>query len=163
MLLGLVVGLSVAAAIYINDRSTVREVDNAPATPSNTRPASDVDPEPAEPPVSRYSFYDMLPKFEVVIPEEEFAEQANSPTRITDKPGVFVLQAGSFSQHADADRAKAQLGLLGIVSRIQKVTIDKNVYYRVRIGPIDNLPELGETRGRLHQASIDFIVIRVAD
>jgi len=163
MLFGLVVGLSVAAAIYVSDRRDVPQASSSTQSPETPRPASDVDPEPAEPETSRYSFYDMLPKFEVVILEEEFVEQANFPTRTTDQPGIFVLQAGSFSQHADADRTKAQLGLLGIVSRIQKVTIDQNVYYRVRIGPIDDLAELGTTRNRLHQAAIDFIVIRVGD
>ncbi len=163
MLFGLIVGLSVAAAIYVSDRRDVRQVNSSAELPETPRPASDVDPEPAEAEASRYSFYDMLPKFEVVILEEEFAEHANAPARTTDQPGIFVLQAGSFSQYADADRTKAQLGLLGIVSRIQKVTIDQKVYYRVRIGPIDDLTELGTTRNRLHQAAVDFIVIRVGD
>ncbi len=163
MLFGLVVGLSVAAAIYVGDRRDMPQA-KAPAVPAEQpRPASDVDPEPVETPASRYSFYDMLPTFEVVIPENEFGVKSDSAAALADKPGIYVLQAGSFSRHADADRRKAQLGLLGIVSQIQKVSVDDDVWYRVRIGPIDDLPELRATGDRLRQAKVEFMVIRVGD
>jgi cell division protein FtsN len=76
---------------------------------------------------------------------------------------LYVLQAGSFSGFADADRMKARLALLGIVSRIQKVSIDEKTYHRVRIGPIDSLDQLNAMRQSLREARIEVMVIQVAD
>ena len=80
-----------------------------------------------------------------------------------ESPGIYVIQAGSFSSYADADRMKARLALLGIVSRIQKVSIDDKNYHRVRIGPLESLAQLNSTRQALRQAKIEVMVIRVGD
>jgi cell division protein FtsN len=79
------------------------------------------------------------------------------------QPGTYVLQAGSFTEYADADRRRAQLALQGIESTIQRVTIDNKTYHRVRIGPIDDLDRLNVLRTRLRQADIDVLRIRMGD
>ena len=78
-------------------------------------------------------------------------------------PGVYVLQAGSFSSFADSDRMKAQLALLGIVSYIQKVTVDDKTYHRVRVGPINQLGQLNMLRKQLLDARIEILVIQVGE
>jgi cell division protein FtsN len=51
-------------------------------------------------------------------------------------PGsVYMLQVASYAQKADAERLKAKLALGGMRASIQKVSIEKKVYFRVRIGP----------------------------
>lgn len=159
---GLTVGLSVAAAIYVKDRET----QAARPIASQSEPA----PEPVavagenevpETPELRFKFYDMLPNFEVVIPEEGTVVRNDSRPAPLNTPGIFVLQAGSFSGHADADRMKARLAMLGITSRIQKVSIDDKVYHRVRIGPVDNLDRVNALREQLRDAAVDVMVIRV--
>jgi cell division protein FtsN len=80
-----------------------------------------------------------------------------------EKPGIYVLQAGSFSEYKDADRRRAELALHGIESVIQRVSIDDRTYHRVRIGPISDLNQLNMLRSRLHQANIDVIRIRLGD
>jgi cell division protein FtsN len=159
---GLTVGLSVAAAIYVKDRETqsgrpvATHVEPTPepvtAAPDNEIPQA---PEP------RFKFYDMLPNFEVVIPEEGTVVRNDSQPAPLDTPGIYVLQAGSFSSHTDADRMKARLAMLGITSRIQKVSIDDKDYHRVRIGPVDSLNQVNTLRGQLREASVDIMVIRV--
>ena len=79
------------------------------------------------------------------------------------EPGVYVLQAGSFSRYEDADRRRAELALHGIESSIQRITIDDKTYHRVRIGPIDNLDELNVTRSRLRAANIDVLRIKLGE
>jgi cell division protein FtsN len=74
-----------------------------------------------------------------------------------------VLQAGSFTLHADADRRKAELAMHGIESSIQRVMIDDKTYHRVRIGPTDDLDELNLLRSRLRTAQIDVLRIRLGD
>ena len=85
-----------------------------------------------------------------------------SPQAVVE-PGVYVLQAGSFSAYEDADRRRATLALQGIESKIQRVTIDDRTYHRVRIGPIDDLDELNLLRSRLREAQIDVLRIRLGD
>ena len=79
------------------------------------------------------------------------------------EPGLYVLQAGSFSRYEDSDRRRAELALQGIESSIQRVTIDDRTYHRVRIGPIDDLDQLNMLRSRLRAARIDALRIRLGD
>jgi cell division protein FtsN len=169
MLFGLAIGLSVALAIYINGRNA-RVASRPPAQPqAEVATATDADkPAPTaavrgEPPPQRFEFYDMLPNFEVIIPEQEADVSTDTTARAVVEPGTYVLQAGSFTEYADADRRRAQLALQGIESTIQRVTIDNKTYHRVRIGPLDDLDRLNVLRTRLRQADIDVLRIRMGD
>ncbi|NNF77688.1 MAG: septal ring lytic transglycosylase RlpA family protein, partial [Rhizobiales bacterium] len=51
--------------------------------------------------------------------------------------GSYFVQAASFSNVDNAERAKYALGSLGPVS-VSPVTVGANTYYRVRVGPLDN-------------------------
>ncbi len=178
MLFGLGIGLAIAVGVYLTDARA--PADLAGATPG-TSPGTTMDrrleqarvaaePAPAAPPAvvredpaSRFEFYEILPQFEVVIPEVDRGARVDaSPTSVS-TPGEYVLQAGSFRSHADADRMQASLALLGIEARIQRVTIDDDVYHRVRVGPIAELDELNRVRRQLHDARIDTLIMRVAD
>jgi len=168
MLFGLGIGLSVALAIYMKDRepgATVRPAATAPASvASRVDDSREVEvPAPEEQPEQRFDFYHMLPNFEVIIPEQEPDVRPDVAPQAVEQPGVYVLQAGSFTDYGDADRRRAQLALLGIESRIQRVTIDDQTYHRVRIGPTRDLDELNMLRSRLHQAQIDVLRIRLGD
>jgi len=170
MLFGLSLGLSVAFAVYVKDRGPAEPKPQASAQPASMQDALDnngevvaenePDPEPAE---KRFAFYDMLPNFEVIIPEQEPDVAVDvEPSAVID-PGLYVLQAGSFSAYADADRRRAELGLHGIESQIQRVMIDEKTYHRVRIGPTSDLDELNILRSRLRAAQIDVLRIRLGD
>jgi cell division protein FtsN len=168
MLFGLAIGLSVAFAIYVRDRQPApAPVARQPASLESAidekaeQPAAAAPTE--EPEESRFTFYDMLPNFEVVIPEQEPDVAADTEPRAIVKPGLYILQAGSFTRFEDADRRRAELALQGIESAIQRVTIDDKTYHRVRIGPMDDLEELNVLRSRLRAANIDVIRIRLGE
>lgn len=168
MLFGLAIGLSVAFAVHMKDRAPADRP--APrAEPASLQSAIDDNNEQAaatsvpEPREKRFTFYDMLPNFEVIIPEQEPDVAADNAPQAVVEPGIYVLQAGSFSEYADADRRRAQLALQGIESKIQRVTIDDRTYHRVRIGPVDDLEELNLLRSRLRAAQIDVLRIRLGD
>jgi len=148
MLFGLAVGLSVAAAVYMKDR---RGDVVAPARPEPASLQSALDENGEAPPAD-----------EPAGKDEEPAESAKAPQAVVE-PGVYILQAGSFSTHEDADRRRAELGLQGITSHIQRVKINERNYHRVLIGPIDDLDELNVVRSRLRAAQIDVLRIRVSD
>jgi cell division protein FtsN len=172
MLFGLLIGLSVAFAIYVNGRDSrvplqpvAREAARMEEATGQTAPDPVQIPPaaPDGPAKPRFDFYSMLPNFEVIIPEQEPDVSSDTAAKAVVVPGVYVLQAGSFTQHADADRRRAQLALQGIESTIQRVTIDDKTYHRVRIGPIEDLEQLNMVRSRLREADIDVLRIRLGD
>ena len=171
MLFGLAVGLSVAAAVYMKDRRDDGAESQKKPEPASLQSELDEDGEsPAAEATAdkkkepRFTFYDLLPNFEVVTQdaEEEPVESAATPQAVVE-PGVYVLQAGSFSTSTDADKRRAELALQGIESHIQRVKINERNYHRVLIGPVDDLDELNVLRSRLHAAKIDVLRIRVSD
>ncbi|MCH8116506.1 MAG: SPOR domain-containing protein [Proteobacteria bacterium] len=168
MLFGLSIGLSVAFAIYVKDRHpdgspTFAQKDAADNLAVDNNGEVESTAETETPKKSRFDFYEMLPNFEVIIPEQEPDVAADVEPRAVVDPGIYVLQAGSFTSYADADRRRAELALQGIESNIQRVTIDDKTYHRVRIGPIDDLRELNILRSRLRAARIDVLRIRLGD
>lgn len=161
---GICVGLVVASGFYI--------FGGAGETPGFTKvPTEAADGEPrarvkradedAEP---RFAFYEMLPNYEVVIPEEEYERRDDGRATTSPKvrePGRYRIQAGSFSKHADADRRKAELALLGLESEIESVTLDGGrTVYRVRSAPIEELDQLNKTLKQLRENDIDTLVMR---
>jgi hypothetical protein len=167
MLFGLAIGLSVAFAVYMKDSRPVALEEPAARQPASLDSALDDNGEAvaAQPETrkDRFDFYEMLPNFEVVIPEVEPDVERDSEPRAVEEPGVYILQAGSFTKLEDADRRRAQLALHGIESQIQRVTIDDKTYHRVRIGPTNDLDELNVLRSRLRAAQIDVLRIRLGD
>jgi cell division protein FtsN len=174
MLFGLTLGLVAAAGVYFRTSpATAPAAASSPAAAPEAGPAPSTSPdarstqnaraprarEASEP---RFDFYEMLPQFEVVVPEvETAASPAVRSQRVVEEPGSYVLQAGSFNALGDADRLKAKIALLGVESRIQRVTIDDDVFHRVRIGPISDLDRLNRIRRQLRDAQVDTLLMKI--
>ncbi len=172
MLFGLGLGLVVAAGAYFRAPWPARTSEPARAAASDsetpdvratprTETAAAEPPAPAE---NRFQFYEILPQFEVTLPDEAPAATTSRARRTqtpAPAPGSYLLQAGSFSASADAERLKAQLALLGFESHVQPVTIDDDVFNRVRIGPIADLEAAKRTQRQLRDAGIDSLLMRV--
>ena len=157
--LGFVAGLGVGLAIYLLDRTPPEGPSDAPAP----APASSRAGEAAAEPEQDYDFYEMLPNFEVVVPEREKDVKLDAPAAPVAKAGAYVLQVGSYRAYEEADRVRAQLALQGIESKVQRVSVDSDTWHRVRVGPISDLAELNRVRTRLREAEMDVLVIRVGD
>jgi cell division protein FtsN len=171
MLFGLSLGLSVAFAIYVKDdpatspsnqaaqpqaASTQNSLDNNGEMPAAT--ASETEKKER-----RFTFYTLLPDFELIVPDKRPEVEADLEPAAIVEPGVYVLQAGSFSTNQDADRRRAELALQGIESHIQRVKINDKNYHRVYVGPTEDLDELNMLRSRLRAAKIDVFRIRISD
>ena len=170
MIFGLAIGLSVAFAVYVNDKEPGIQVAAKQPEPASMQSTIDTNKETAitalpEEAVAedRFDFYKMLPAFEIIIDSDEPEADEDVEPQAVDKPGLYLLQAGSFSTHNDADRRRAELALHGIVSRVQRASVNGRDYFRVYIGPIDDLDELNVTRSRLRAAKIDVMRIRLGD
>jgi len=164
LVLGLSIGLVVAAFVYI-----VRPKGPAAALPVASAPSPKTDAKgrillpPKQP--SRFSFYEMLPSYEVVIPREDARDSAKSGRATTAdiaQPGQYLIQVGSYRSRDEAERNRASLALLGVESRIEQVTIDqKETWFRVRVGPESNLVRAQEILDRLDQNGVKGILVKV--
>ena len=123
----------------------------APATEPGKAGATDA-AKAAAPPKKSFDFYSVLPEMEVVIPDAELsakakAEQARqalaasqaqaqpagapagvAPPAPVESGSGYMLLAGSYNDAHAADEAKAKLALLGIVARVQPVTINGKTF-----------------------------------
>ena len=167
--IGLAVGVILTAGVFIykSDAHKAVEPDSPRPEPQQraSSPSSDSDADTASNAGGeRYDFYEMLPNFEVVVPEKDRDVKRDIPggARI-ERPGVYVLQAGSYRNQADAERVSAQLKLQGIDAKVQRVAVDNDVWHRVRVGPISDLTALNKVRKQLQAADVDGLVIRVGD
>lgn len=159
MVAGLLIGLFIAFLVFLrgqpqSETGVKREVVKPPKVEeSQDRKTLD------------YDFYKILPKLEVVTTPEEEVDKPLSKvekTKPINKPGIYVIQAGSFKKHADADRRKANLALLGVASKIVSVEIDGGqTWHRVQIGPYEDLAKLNETRGLLSENKIETLLLKV--
>ena len=160
---GLGLGLFVALLIWITDhRSAPRAVEDKPE-PHRTPATAAVAAAANSADNNNYDFYQMLPKFEVVVPEKERDVRRVDAQAKIDRPGTYFLQAGSYKSEADAERIRAQLARQDIPANVQRVAVDADVWFRVRIGPIKDLGQLNALRRQLQSADIDSLVIRVDD
>ncbi len=118
-------------------------------------------PEAERLPKPKLDFYTILPEFETVLPEPKGGKK----TAKSEPPeaGVnYILQAGSFGNHEDADRLKAKLTLSGFETHIEKVVIEgKGTYYRVRLGPYASVEALDSASARLMQLGIKTLRLKV--
>jgi cell division protein FtsN len=163
--LGLCLGLALAAVIYLKDHRLDAPEAHAGKVIKKRLHGNEA-PEAGEPAADdskSYAFYEMLPKFEVVVPEKDKDVRPDIKSVPETRSGTYVLQVGSYRNFADADRVRAKLALLGIESNVQKVTVDNDTWHRIRIGPISKLDDLNRMRQTLHKADVDVLVIRVGD
>lgn len=191
MLAGLMLGLAIGAAgigwMYINRPASKPSflgpgnggsTANAAATAagnaiiaSTPGAASTSKPEPPKaiplPPKqpSKYSFYEMLPSYEVVIPREDAAASARAGKPTTAEiaaPGQYLIQVGAYKTREEAERSRASLALLGVESKIEQVTIDQSEsWYRVRIGPQSSLAQAQDILQRLDDNGIKGMLVKV--
>lgn len=174
MLFGLALGLLVALAVYVRFAPEPPPLPEPPQQPEPLAKSAASPPKAAPREAkprpenngdgqNRFDFYEMLPRFEVVVPEVETEVDAGGAAAPVKEPGLYVLQVGSFRAQKDADRLQASLALLGIESRIQRVAVDDETFHRVRIGPSSDLDEINRIRRRLHEQRIDSLLMRVQE
>ena len=169
-LLGLLGGLLIAVVVYLLTRPPAvvapQEISvplEKPAQQDKRNLRRKTRKAIPPPPKPRFDFYNLLPEMEVIVPEQEIrGTPTHAGVKRVEKPGTYLLQAGSFPSHQRADRLRAKLALLGLETRIQTVSVDGNrTWHRVRVGPYKNLAELNEARALLKKHGIDAILIRL--
>ena len=179
MFFGLVLGLGIALGVvfYLN-KTPIPFIGKA-------KPAAgkDVASDPGKPPVvagmpqgggaaaakgaekPKFDFYRILPGGEEPVTERELKDAARAAKSQAEAgKGVYLIQAGSFQNPADADNQKAKLAILGFESSVEPSSLpDKGTWYRVRLGPYTSLDELNRVRRTLAQNGIDASLVKLKD
>jgi cell division protein FtsN len=192
MIAGLSLGLAVAVFVYISrptqtplrgttaamqvgEPETAGELVNGKKMKSSeaqdiaerqaksAKPAAKVEPPPKEKP--RFTFYELLPNQEVLVPgpSEPAGARPGAPPPTRTTPGEsFIIQVASYRSESEADKQKASLALIGLESRIEKVTIDnRDTYYRVRVGPLADERKARETLAQLEANGINGMLVKL--
>lgn len=172
--LGLSLGLAVAAIVYITRPAEPMPgqaagskiegkttADDAARAPDKQEAQSGkkgvIKLPPKEKP--RFTFYDILPGQEVVVPDSVTASTGKT---LPGDDGLYVIQVAAYRTQEDADAQKAKLALLGMEPRIEKITIDgKDTYFRVRIGPEKSLAKAHTLMARLEQNGVEAVLIKL--
>lgn len=125
---------------------------------------------PEQPPSQKtsptFDFYQILPSMNVNIPESKNESNKIRPEIQSNgnKDEIYILQIGSFRRQGFATEMKAKLALIGISADIQRVVInDKDIRYRVRIGPYTNLEEIPRIKEKLTDNNFDYTLLKLSE
>ncbi len=144
------------------DVEKVAVIQPAPikAVPQKVTPVEKVE-KPAPPIGPKFDFYTILPQAEVIVPEHEIKtrirEELTGKTRATQ----YILQAGSFRDVKDAEKLKADLVVLGIVSKIEKAKVGEVIWHRVKLGPYEQLASVETIKTRLKKSNLDVMITEI--
>lgn len=191
LLLGLILGVALAAGLawylmkspapFVNkeplvSRSEIEERNKATAEKV-------VQPKSASAPVAddgkpRFEFYKVLTDKQdnAALPNATAAPKTNPPAKVAtveqSKPDAskpasvadkqrYFLQAGAFSNEAEAEKMKASLIFDGMEVTVLAVnTADKGLLHKVRVGPYQGADEMNSARAKLKQKGITSTPIR---
>ena len=162
------------------------ESDDEPTSAGDEKNTDRQQTQPAKP-STPFDFFTVLPEIEVVAPATPAAEVAaevgaevgaevaaetrkkldggepDARDAAATDGGSYMLQAASYQQRAEADRLKATLALNGMLSVIQKVSIQgRGDFYRVRLGPYLTYAAMVQAEQQLSRAGIKALRLKVS-
>ncbi|MEO7773166.1 MAG: SPOR domain-containing protein [Steroidobacteraceae bacterium] len=158
---GLAIGLIVALGVYFTQHQPAPPSDAQPTHPTPQKKVSEA--AEAEDTAAQLQFYDRLQKMEVIVPEKEQEVKRDRLAQCVNRPGAYVLQVSSYRNFADADRVRQQLAKQRLDARVQRVTMDTDVWHRVVIGPLRDQKEVNRLCDQLRATDLDPLVMRIGD
>lgn len=161
LIFGLAIGLAVAAFVYIKRSPATLPIVGLPeaaepeAKPKKSKETLKLPPKEK----ARFTFYELLPSEEVVVPR---GEDKDAPKTASGDGSSYIIQVASYRDKQEAEKQKANLALLGVESRIESVTIDgSDTFYRVRVGPLKDFGKVQIISSRLEDNGIQALVVKV--
>jgi len=172
LLVGMVLGLTLAGLVawfmlerpnqFVNkvphetNQLTPDSVKPLPAPVTMVSPDTPLAPAKTVENKPRFEFYKVLTdKNDSSISPKVPPKQARKPDLVKQKKAAYFVQAGAFSNAADADKLKAKLTMLGMEPRVKAMTLaDQSVWHRVRLGPYNSMNEMNKAMNRLKQNGV---------
>lgn len=149
--LGNFVGGFAVFIFLLNDLKTEQvKVANKAAKPSKEQAA----PAESKP---RFDFYTLLEENEVKVPKpktqqtrvrDSGAEQTQKTVDHSDPSSnlVYILQAASFRDAAEAERLRAQLMLANLDVKVEAASDNRGTWHRVIVGPYSSRSKMAKAR-----------------
>ena len=170
--IGLVLGLAVASgvAIYMTNapvpflnRAADKAKASAPQADRNlAEHARTAEAKSGQPERPRFDFYKILPGQEEPVTERDLKAAAKAADKAGISADLYFVQAGAFQNPADADNLKARLALIGLIASVEPASLpDRGTWYRVRLGPYNQLEEINRVRATLAQNGVDASLVRI--
>lgn len=171
VMVGLLVGVVIAAVVALFVNIGPAPFQSHPAQPHPAKPSEKASEQPillpgkpGDKPLSKpqFDFYKVLPEGENGAASSQNSESSKQTRE--QNPTHFYLQLGAFSDATDADNLKAQLALMGLEVRVQRVDLeDKGTLHRVRMGPYGSIDDVNKTRTYLAQLGIKANVVKTEE
>lgn len=167
--LGNFVGGFVVFMIFLTGLKQDSGGDKRPAPP--TQKAQEQSSKP------RFDFYTLLQENEVEVPEPKVAKpsrrvtgppdggaRSESPREETperdDPQLVYILQAASFRDAAEAEKLRAQLTLANLEVKVETATDSRGTWHRVLIGPYRSRSKVAAARETLADHKLMPLVLK---
>jgi len=130
-----------------------------PTAPKTTQPTAEP-AIPVEEQSERFDFYQILPESEV---DTANVEPYKSTPKDAKSAHTYIIQAGSFKNHTDAEQLRARLILEGLPNvKTHRVTNSNgSIWYQVLSGPFDNRSMLSKAEDRLVRMRIQPLVRQI--
>lgn len=160
VIVALAFGLYRLALVQPNPEVTQEQVHQQAEKPIVTTTPKPEAPKKVEEKSEGYSFYEILPKSEVVPP---VVPEYKSTPKSAKSYSIYVLQAGSFRNIADADRLRAELILKGMPNVVIKEgeSSSGNIWYRVRTGPFDSRSLFNKAQDKLVRMNLQPMQVKL--
>jgi cell division protein FtsN len=158
LLAGILIGVFISFLVYLREiapRSLPPETALVTSQPLTTETTQDGQ---SSKPSLDLQFYDLLPDSKVNVPSTQESTQSESEFPIT-VSGRYLLQVGSYQNEQEAEGLKNYLvNSLGIPAQIEKTNLSSGRWYRVQIGPSDDLETLNKIGAKLDENKIPVLV-----
>ena len=153
-LTGMLAGILFMLLLYVTTINSRQSVTNAETNQTEDTKTKQTDKN--QQPQPHFGFYQLLKEQEVVVPDTmpELADTESDNT-------VYLLQAGSFRNSADADQLRAQLLLLNLTATVEKArTRTGDTWHRVLVGPFESRSKLAKARSILASNEISSLLLK---
>lgn len=144
--------------------------DGKPATTAKRQaPAKQAEDKSEQP---RFDFYTLLQENEVSVPPPKTAQPARrqsgdteskntNPESVSSEPSlVYILQAASFRDAAEAERLRAQLTLANLDVKVETATDSRGTWHRVLVGPYSSRSRVAKAREVLADHKLMPLVLK---
>ncbi len=180
---GILTGLLILLPLYTASLQLSGIPNPPPEQPGSSQRTTSTPPDPKE----SYQFYTLLTEKEVTPPSESFPRKrslphapgpkSHSPKKAREDPAASkprktqskvaqaegqgsLLQIASFREAARARRLKGRVASLGLQARVVAADLpDHGIWFRVRLGPYNDLTTLNGVRRRLRKAGLNALVL----
>ena len=147
-LIGLVFGMMFAGAVHVYhvlEKPACESLDSVVCESSTNDPSAPVSEKTVQPkPGLGSDLHDVLLKeSDVLVPKSSIH---------------YLLQAGNYRTLEEADARRSRILALGYKAKIREITVDKEVWYFVELGPYDQIEPAEAVVIRLKYHSIEALL-----